>query len=76
MVCATYQEVVTWTLNDAARHAILHHEGVDDHRSIRISQPRIDFVDAANVRDGDGVGIGQQQVTGVGIPRHSCQTGR
>src|SRR5208282_4397429 len=37
--------------------------------------PGIDFVDVSNVSDTDGIFIGQQQVTGVGIPGHPSQTG-
>ena len=73
VVRATYQEVVTRPLSKASRHAIGHHETIDDHRAIWVSEPGINHIDATNVGDTDGILIRLQQVTGVGIPNHSAQ---
>ena len=81
MVRAAYKEVVAWPLNDAGRHAIRHHEAVDYDRPARpaagvVADPGIDFVDAADVGDGNGIRICHQQVARVWIPRHPAHPGR
>jgi hypothetical protein len=76
MVRATYQEVVAWTLNNAGRHAIRRHETINDYWTIGVSESRIDFVYAPDAGDANRIGIRQQQVASIGIPRHPSQTGR
>lgn len=76
MIAASDEEVIAWTLNDAGGHAILHHEAVDDDGPIGVSEPGIDFIDASDVGDTDGISVRLQQVTGIGIPGHSTQAGQ
>src|ERR1700676_1195086 len=75
MVRAADEEVVSRTLHDAGGHAILHHEGVDHYRPIWVSEPGIDFIDAADVQYTDAISIRLQQVAGVGIPGLASQSG-
>ena len=78
MIGATHEEIVPRTLHDAGGHAIRRHEGVDHHWPARsatgiVPDLGIDFIDAANVCDGNGICVGQQQVSSVWIPSHSPQ---
>jgi hypothetical protein len=76
VVSATYEEVVTRSLSKAGRHAIGHHETVDDYRAIGVSEPRIDFIDTSNVGNANGIFVCLEQVTSIGIPNHSAQSSR
>ena len=72
MVRTTDEEVITRTLGDSGWHAVRHHKAVDDHWTTRstagiVPDPRIDFIDASNVGDADGILIRQQQVASVGF---------
>ena len=41
-----------------------------------ISEPGIDLIDASDIGNSDGVGVGLQQVAGIGIPGHAAQAGQ
>jgi hypothetical protein len=72
VIGTTHQELIARTLNEAGWHAVGHDEGVDHHRPIWITQPRINYVDAADISGGgDAVFVCLQQHPGVGIPNHA-----
>src|SRR6266436_770729 len=56
MASAPDQKIVARTLDDASRHAVEGWDNVDNHRASRISNSRIDFV---NAPDGDARLSGQ-----------------
>ena len=82
MICTTHEEVGSRTVCDACRHAIRYDDAVGDHRSAGdasatgIRQPRVNYIDATDVSDGDGILICQKQKTAVGVPHHPAQTSR
>ena len=82
MIRAAYKEVIPRALNDAGRHAVRHHKTVDhdgpagDPAAGSVCELGIDFIDASDAGDTDGILIRQQQVTGGWIPGHAPQTGR
>src|ERR1700722_12402284 len=82
MVRATDEKVVARAMNHASRHAVRHHKTIHDVRAAGnsptacVGQPGIDFIDAPDIRDRNGILVRQQQVTSIGIPRHSSQTRR
>ena len=48
VAAAADEEIVARTLHDAGRHALERRNHVNDHRSVGIPDPRIDFVNASN----------------------------
>ena len=82
MVGTANEEVIPRTMADASRHAIRHHEAVDNDRSAGdtaasgIRQLGVDHIDAPNVDVANRVFIRQQKKAGVWVPHHPSQTSR
>ena len=57
VICATYQEIVAGTLNDAGGHAIQHRHAVDHHESVRIAGSGIDLIYRADIENSGGIRV-------------------